>query len=248
MDLALLELKESKVDLGLFPAGLFVCVVEDKEHRDEAIKEMIEHLSKGRLDFHDIDTTIALGMDIFYVKEENREENKWHKMEQIVMTVDRNGLVAMARKFNPVGDEEEYLVRDTSHMEEYFGYKRSFDLKGYNIYLAVCYDIYGVKEIEKPKDSPDIILNCIHRFVRSGRGSDEVGFARKGLLGAAKKWDSIVFGSAHFLNKNISPRWPSAVMWDKELDDDYERYWKYGDNIISPVDTFKSGMEENDCQ
>lgn len=68
------------------------------------------------------------------------------------------------------------------------------------MFLAVCYDSFGIKHQKLRKRGVDLVFDLIHGFYPKGEGgSGEVYFAKHGLAGAAKQWNCPVFGAVVFL-------------------------------------------------
>ena len=126
--------------------------------------------------------------------------------DQMALAVSRKGLIARGRKFYPTKDEKIIPAPDYKAKER--GDSRVFGVKGKKIYLAVCYDAFGIRMKKIPNPGVDIVFDLIHRFTTpSLKASNESSFARYGLAGAAKQWRVPVFGSAVFFNRSIPKRW-----------------------------------------
>jgi hypothetical protein len=116
--------------------------------------------------------------------------------------------------------------------------------------MAVCYDVFGLKKLPNP--GVNIILNTIHQFTprckckgakcKCGAASGDVDFARKGLAGASKAWNSPVFGSVVFFNRSIPQKWPSGVYWNQGHKS--VQKWKYKNNPIKEEDEFELLIKE----
>ncbi len=134
--------------------------------------------------------------------------------EQLGIACNKDSCLAVGRKFHHMKDSISDIVLSKSFLELENGYSRVFELKGIKFYIAVCYDIYGINHNEIENPGIDVILNVIHGFGKSGAGSDESGFARKGLAGASQRWKCPVFGAANFTDRAIAENWPTGVFFD----------------------------------
>lgn len=153
--------------------------------------------------------------------------------DQMALAVSRKGLIALGRKFFPTNDEKGNKA--SNHMAQERGYTRIFEVKGKRIYLAVCYDGFGIRKQNLSNPGFDIIFDLIHRFTPPPEeASSESCFARHGLAGAAKQWRVPVFGSAVFFNRSIPEKWPSGVVWDQG--DISTQSWKYEFNPLTYYD------------
>lgn len=151
--------------------------------------------------------------------------------DQLAVSVDKSGICGMARKFFPTADEKGYIFQAESHLDKEFGFPRIIQIKDKKVYLAVCYDSFGIKKQDHKNPGVDYIFNLVHRFDAFGNGnSGDVLFARHGLAGASKQWDCPVFAAVCFNDRDISVSWPTGVMWN--LGNSSTRAWKYADNTL----------------
>ncbi len=149
--------------------------------------------------------------------------------DQMALAVSRQGLIALGRKFFPTDDEKVNKAFD--HLAQERGYARIFAVKGKKIYLAICYDGFGIRKQTLPNPGVDIVFDLIHKFNPKGEPVSHEGFfAKHGLAGAAKQWGVPVFGSAVFFNRSIPEKWPSGVVWDQG--DMPTQSWKYEFNPL----------------
>ena len=185
--------------------------------------------------------------------------------DQMATAVSKEGIIAIGRKFHPTPEEEKQIQAADSYQSlEYWksrNLSRIFPLNGRRFFLAVCYDIFGIKQKSLPNPGVDIILNTVHQFTpkckckkepcECGPASGDVYFARKGFTGASKQWNRAVFGSVAFLalqgkwrryRRNILPNWPSGVYWNQG--NKSPKDWCYKDNPIKPKDTFGVSIKE----
>lgn len=210
-----------RVDVILFHAG-FYCGSEKPSVYYPEITEKISRL----LNEMDSDAVICLGVD-------GRDGD-----DQIALAINRKGIVAAARKFHPTEAETDYIIKADSYLDEEDGYPRLFRIGSRNIYLAVCYDIFGIRHRKLLNPGADIILNLIHGFYPHGEGgSGDVYFAKHGLAGGSKQWGCPVFAAASFCDRNVPKNWPSGVLWDCGTMKTAE--WSYKYNPMKPSETIE---------
>ncbi len=138
-----------------------------------------------------------------------------YKTDQLSLTINNKGIVAIARKFHHMDNSIE--LADTAFSLEQ-NMQRHFTVKNKKAYLAVCYDIFGIAQTKPANiNNYDFIIGVIHGFGRSGGDSD---FARKGLAGASKQWKIHSYASAIFSDNRNPTNWTSGVQW------------KYGDASV----------------
>jgi len=131
-----------------------------------------------------------------------------HKTDQLALTVSKDGIIAVARKFHHM-DDSINLADNPFTLEQ--NKQRHFLVKGKRPYLAVCYDIFGISKFKLDNESNcDFIIGVIHGFGSSGGDSD---FARKGLAGASKQWKVHSYASAVFSDNRNPTNWTSGVEW-----------------------------------
>ncbi|MDK2942875.1 MAG: hypothetical protein PWP56_2388 [Acetobacterium sp.] len=200
-------------DVILLPAGFL------KENKTPDYK-YVESIIADKLNKEDLNTIVCLGID-------GRNDK-----DQLALAVDRNGIISLARKFYPTDGERDSIDLAINYLSLENGFERMIKIKGKRLYMAVCYDVYGIKERENP--NVDGILNLVHRFNPKGYGSSgESYFAKNGFAGASKHWKCPVFGAVTFFMRNIPEKWPSGVLWNqgnKEV-----KAWRYDDNGINPI-------------
>lgn len=160
--------------------------------------------------------------------------------DQLVLSIDKNNILALGRKFYPTTVEKNdiELAKDHDSLED--GRLRYFSLNGKRFYLAVCYDIFGIKHKAVVNPDVDYILNPIHKFTprcecegetcECQATSGDVYFAKNGFAGASRQWQCPVFGSVVFCHREVPEKWPSGVSWDVRLKN--LRTWKYSDNRV----------------
>lgn len=204
-------------DIILFPAGYFYF---DQQRSDKIISlcsSIANIISKA-----DGTCTVCVGIDCD------------DGADQLAVAVNRDGIRAMGRKFYPTGDEDGYIRAAGSYDEAEMGYSRKFCVKGKNVYLAVCYDSFGIRHCNLPDLNIDIVLVLAHQFWKCGKGpSGDVDFVRKGFAGASQHWQCPVFGTAVFFCREIPENWPTGVLWTDRSKS--VRHFKYHENLLSWV-------------
>jgi hypothetical protein len=152
--------------------------------------------------------------------------------DQLVLAISKSGTMAIARKFWPVANEKDKIRAAADYLSNEGEYSRKLALNQNIFYLAVCYDVFGIKRGEKGAyNNPGVngILACIHGFSPKGQGGSGVSlFVRHGIAGASRQWNCPVYTSATYLNRKISQNWPSAVLWNQG--DKSTKNWHYTDN------------------
>ena len=135
--------------------------------------------------------------------------------DQIAVAIDKKGIQAIGRKFYPIDDERDYLKAAKSYDVQESGKSRVFELNKRKFFMAVCYDIFGIKHKNLPnKFKANVILNLVHRFDRE-EFSGFTQYARHGFAGASNHWHCPVFGTAVFFEQKIPVKWPTGVYWDQ---------------------------------
>jgi hypothetical protein len=213
-------------DIYVLPAGFISTQCSAKDCLDTVIEDIKQIINEV-----DSNSLVCVGFDGEY------------GTEQLAFTTNRHECLGIARKFHHMKESAHELDLAVSFLEEENGYSRILECKGKKFYLAVCYDIYGIKNGGMSNPGVDAILNVIHVFNRRGEsGSDESGFARKGLAGASDKWKCPVYCAVNFSRRSIPENWPTGVLYDNSMDK--SQYWKYKDNLIRPFKTMLNDDEE----
>lgn len=182
----------------LFPAGWFETGREPASLYRRLVAGVVPLLAS-----EDRSLVVCVGMD-----------GRWGR-DQVAVPLDKGGIVALARKFYPTSQEwNEGITPAQDHLCPEGGSSRILALAGKKFYLAVCYDIFGVRHKELDNPGVDAILNLVHRFSPRGTpGSGIADFARKGLAGASKRWSCPAFAAAVFRDRRVPPNWPSGIVW-----------------------------------
>ena len=146
--------------------------------------------------------------------------------------MNQEGIQAIGRKFHPTADEDGYIRKAKTYNELEMGYPRIFEVKGKSIFLAVCYDGFGIRHCNLPDLGIDVVLVLAHQFWKRGEGpSGDVDFARKGFAGASQHWNCPVFGTAVFFCRDIPENWPTGVLWTDQSQS--VRHFKYHENELT---------------
>jgi hypothetical protein len=203
----------------LFPAGYFNTGQEEAS----TILRWVEKEIRGKLAKIKWNIIVCVGID------GNIEGNL--AKDQLALAVNTGGISAMARKFYPAKGEKGKIHRASNHLSEEQGYPRIFSLNTRRYYIAVCYDVFGIRKRQLKNPNVSAILNCVHGFYRREQGaSGNAFFARHGFAGASKQWGSPVFGAAVFFDRHVPEDWPTGVYWNQGNKSTIE--WGYSNNPI----------------
>ncbi len=201
-------------DIILFPAGYFYFDHQRSNQINQLCNQMSDFLKT--LSFRG---TVCVGVDC----DEGRD--------QLAVAVNRDGIQAIGRKFYPTGDERGYIREAKTYNALEMGYSRIFKVKNKSVFLAVCYDSFGIRHCDLPNPGIDIVLVLAHQFWKQGEGlSGDVDFARKGFAGASQHWKCVVFGTAVFFCRDIPLNWPTGILWTDQSKS--VKNFKYKDNRL----------------
>ena len=166
------------------------------------------------------------------------------KIDQVAYAIGLMGIVAAGRKFYATAEERETTVTATDFMSKENGMERTFQVNGFNCYIAVCYDCFGIRKDKIKNPGIDILLDLAHGFHKLGQGSSgDVDFARKGFAGASMQWQIPVFGTGVFFGREVPERWPTGIMWSGA---ESVKDFKYADNQMQWIEKFEvTGNKEN---
>lgn len=188
----LLKALNKSTDILILPAGF----LNSSNKKPQTIFDNIEKTVVELILKHCPQLNICLGIDGRY------------KNDQLLLTINKQGIVAIARKFHHM-DKSIELADNPFALEQ--SKPRHIQLKKKKAYLAVCYDIFGIAQTKpENKNNYDFIIGAIHGFGKSGGDSD---FARKGLAGASKQWNVNSYASAVFSDNRNPTNWTSGVEW-----------------------------------
>lgn len=204
----------TSIDILLFPAGYFYL----RKHSPRHMQSIADTISKKLKQLHS-SATVCFGIDCNM------------SVDQLAIAVSQTGICAMGRKFYPTDTEKGAIRAAESYKTSEMGHSRFFEVRGKRIYLAVCYDCFGIRHLNIPNPGVDAVLDLAHRFCKRGEGpSGDVDFARKGFAGASQQWNCPVFGTAVFFDRPIPQNWPTGVLWSSSGKS--PRHFKYQDNKL----------------
>ncbi|MFD1674289.1 hypothetical protein [Alicyclobacillus fodiniaquatilis] len=215
---------DQNTDIILLPAGFFAT-----SRRASKLFPKVEREISNLLNERHQDTVVCIGID-------GRDGR-----DQTALAITTNGIVAAARKYHPTAEEHGYISAASDFLEGEGVHTRIFGLKGRQMYLAVCYDGFGIRQRKINNPGVDVVLDLVHGFQPKTEGnSGDVYFAKHGFAGASKQWKVPVFGAAVFLGRPIPPNWPTGVVWDQgELP---TGNWKYEYNPLKPASEVSYGV------
>jgi len=204
----------------LFPGGW----LNSGKEETRTLYGKVEQKIKTKLDIPDRHIIVCFGID---------GKINGGPEDQIGIAISKNGIEAIGRKFYPAPQEKRVALAK-SYLSEENGKPRFFELRGKKYYIAVCYDVFGIRKDNLPNNlGIDVILNVVHGFCRKGEGmAGDAYFAKWGFAGASKGWGCYVFGATIFFKRQVPRNWPSAVYWNQGEKD--VRLWRYQDNPIRP--------------
>jgi hypothetical protein len=202
-------------DIILFPAGY----IYFDHQRTTQINKLCNHISTF-LKSIECRATVCIGIDC--------DDGN----DQLAVAVSKEGTQAIGRKFHPTADEDGYIREAKTYNELEMGYPRVFNVKNKSVYLAICYDGFGIRHCNLPDMGIDVVLVLAHQFWKRGEGpSGDVDFARKGFAGASQHWNCPVFGTAVFFCRDIPENWPTGVLWTDRSKS--VRHFKYHENQLT---------------
>ncbi|WP_147333150.1 hypothetical protein [Archangium gephyra] len=158
--------------------------------------------------------------------------------DQLAAVLSSSGFKVVARKFHPTEDEmspEEPLLLAEHWEAGESGYSRIAEILGHKIFIAVCYDTFGIPQLQLPRPDVDAVVCHLHLFGprKSNYVSGDSYFARLGLAGASRQWSVPVFAAAQFLHRPIPARWPSGVLC--QTDTGHARRLTYEDISLASI-------------
>lgn len=203
----------------VFPAGWFSSGAEPPDELIDWVEGEVAVLVQG----HKNRVAVTLGVD--------GRRTDHGTLDQLAFAITSDGIVGVARKFFAASDEMPDLAKSWRDGER--DRSRIVTLFGTRYYLAVCYDVFGIKRLADVKAETDAVLVHVHGFGPKGEpGSGEGLFARHGFAGASQAWGAPVFGSVTFYNRRVPATWPSGVRWVGPPASTMT--WSYAKNGLSP--------------
>jgi hypothetical protein len=188
-------------DIILLPARFYKVAALNSEE-EASLTNNVRYMLRSA----NSDAIVCFGIDVF---EKDDPEN-----EQIAIAIDKSGIIAKGRKFTLDYNETTSNGKiATSYNSKEDGYDRYIKCKGKRLYMAICYDLFGVKKLEGADLNADIVLSLSHRFVRKGGGSGASRFARLGFGDASQQLKCPVFGSAVFFERAVPKDWPTGFIY-----------------------------------
>lgn len=161
------------------------------------------------------------------------EDPEGYARDQIAVAADRTGIIALGRKFHPQKGERNHvnLAGGFNVLED--GKCRIFRFLEKSYYLAMCYDSFGIKNLDIKNPGVQGIIELAHRFnPRPHERSGESDFARHGFAGIARQWNCTAYGTGVFFRRRVPERWPTGVIWNQGTISTKD--WKYEMNPLKP--------------
>jgi hypothetical protein len=187
-----------KKDIILLPAGFYSFSAIGSEDENRTVDDVHKLLKDA-----ESDATVCLGID-------SDGGNT-----QLAIAVNKSKIVAKGRKFYPTDKEKENGIQIAESFDsEESGYKRCFECKGKWFYLAVCYDVYGIKRCKIANPGVDAILGPVHFFTQKSGLSR---YIRLGFGGASRYWGCPVFSAAVFFEREVTEKWQPGFLFENEV-------------------------------
>ena len=203
----------------VFPAGWFGSGNDGPDDLIDWVEGEVAKLVEG----YKNRVAVTLGVD--------GQRTEHGTLDQLAFAITSNGIVGAGRKFFSASDERPNLAPSWRDGEG--DQSRIVTLFGKRYYLAVCYDVFGIKKLGDANAGVDAVLVHVHGFAPKGEpGSGEGLFARHGFAGASQAWGVPVFGSVTFHNRPVPATWPSGVRWAGPPASTMT--WSYSKNALSP--------------
>lgn len=194
----------------LFPGGW----VHTQHERAESIYPKLELCVKEILTKTDRNIKVCIGIDGFFDRPLSEDP---YDQDQMAITIDKTGIIAICRKFYPSDDNErKSIILAKNCYDGELGKPRIFELNGIRYFPFVCYDVYGPWHEPQKYLKPDanIGLNLIHRFRPKGEFlNQENYFPLNGWSEASCQWKIPVFGTSIFFRRSIPSDWPTGIIW-----------------------------------
>lgn len=215
----------------LFPAGYF----NSGPWETNTILKWVEEEIRRKLAETEKNIVICVGID-------GCMQTQMPK-DQLAVAVSKEGIKALGRKFYPTKGERGKIYLASDHLSKEQQYSRIFSLNTRRYYIAVCYDVFGIKKLQLKKPEVNAILNCVHGFYPQKQGPSGVSlFTRHGFSGASKQWGCPVFATAVFFSRGVPKDWPTGVYWNQGNKSTKE--WGYSDNQIKKSESLCTSMAQ----
>lgn len=203
------------VDLLIFPAGYFNFQTKYEKNSEKIENDILNAIRKSGSQ-----AILCVGIDAF------------DSEDQLALALNKDGMLAMARKFFPTREESPYIRLAGSPYIGERNHERTFMIRDKKAYLAICYDSFGIRHQKVQGIGADLIVNLVHGFYPPGEGgSGDVYFAKHGFAGASKQWGCPTYAAAVFFNRSVPPNWPTGVLWNQGSKNTKD--WKYSYNAIT---------------
>jgi len=212
-------------DVLVFPAGYYTTKGRPSTRLESVTEQTREMITPAK---HEV--IVCFGIDGRATKDQARD--------QTAVAIGTNGVIASARKFQPTKDEDGFIDVASDPFIGEGQYPRIFEIGGKRVFLAVCYDSYGIRQRSLENPDIDMIFNLVHKFnPRPEPCSSTQYFAMYGFAGASREWGCPTFGAAVFFKRPIPPRWPTGVLWNQGAKG--IKSWQYTDNPLKPSQEFE---------
>ena len=208
-------------DVLVFPAGYYTTKGQPSTRLESFAEQTREMIASAK---HEI--IVCFGIDGRATK------------DQIAVAIGSSGVIASARKFQPTEDEDGFIEVASDPFIGEGQYPRIFEIVGKQVFLAVCYDSYGIRQRSLENPGIEIVFNLVHKFnPRPETCSSAQYFAMYGFAGSSREWGCPTFGAAVFFNRPIPRRWPTGVLWNQGSKG--IKSWKYTDNPLESSQEFE---------
>jgi hypothetical protein len=211
--------KFGKEDIILFSRGFYEVPVLDSTKEATIVNKVGKLLTDTKSD-----AIVCLGI--------NANDNGNGQSEQIVTAITKSGIVAKGRKFYPTKDEKNNVQTAKFFDVKESGYERFFECKGKKFYLAVGYDVFGIRHCKIVNPGVNAVLNSVYRITPKGKGSGFSYYIRYGFGGASLHWNCPVFGAAVFFERKVPETWQSGFQCNNRIQN--LQSITYADNTLQP--------------
>jgi hypothetical protein len=221
-----------KNGIVIFPAGMFYSAANPPSSLYPIIEPSISaFLAKS--DYHIV---VCFGID-------GSVDNEGYARDQIAVAADKTGIIALGKKFYPAKAERGHVNLAPDFNIPEAGKSRIFRFGNSLYYLGMCYDGFGIKNLNIVNPGVNGFIELAHCFYPKGQGpSGESYFARHGFAGAARQWNCPVFGTAVFFGREVPENWPTGVIWNQGSKSTTE--WNYSMNTLRPLKVERIGVAD----
>lgn len=206
----------------IFPAGMFFT----GKNPPSSIYPWIQNTLSSYLTTIPGNIIVCFGID-------GSVDREGYARDQIAVATDRTGIIALGRKFYPQKVERGHVNLVSGFNVPELGKSRIFRFREKSYYLAMCYDSFGIKNLDIKNPGVQGIIELAHCFYPKGKGpSGDPYFARHGFAGAARQWNCTAYGTGVFFRRRVPDRWPTGVIWNQGSIS--TQNWKYEMNPLKP--------------